>query len=125
VRLEKTYDCDTAPFNLTAILRDHSDTAGRLTKSSHCHIPIITVCKLHIYTFHFTTAHYRQPYVSHVWRLANAVPYPSMDYLYLRIPRCMTLSISSLFSVSYPNGLIYIYIYLFILNSYFRHNLTV
>ena len=92
------------------------------------YIPIITVCKLQIYTFHFTTAHYRQPNLSYVWRLANAVPYPSMAYLYLCVPRCMTLSISSLFSVSYLNGLmclyiyIYKYIYIIILNLYFRHN---
>ena len=34
------FNCETAPFNLTAIPRDHSDTAGRLTKSGHCHVPI-------------------------------------------------------------------------------------
>jgi hypothetical protein len=33
------FNCDTARLNLTAIPRDHSDIAGRLTKSGHCHVP--------------------------------------------------------------------------------------
>jgi hypothetical protein len=90
VRLEKifTCNCDTALFHLTAIPRDHTDTAGRLTKSGHYHVPI------HSYNHRVPVADLHLP-------LHNRTLAAAKFITRLALRKCRTVSINGLFIPMY------------------------
>jgi hypothetical protein len=118
------FNCHTARFNLTAIPRDHSDTAGRLTMSGHCQVAI------HSHNHRVQAAdlllplHYRIVWAAKfITRLAlGKCRTVSINGLF--IPMYITLydAIHKLIILSQLSKRINIYIYIIILNLYFRHN---
>ena len=82
------FNCDTARFNLTAIPRDHSDSAGRLTKSGHCQAPI------HSYNHRVQAADLHLPLL---YRTLPAAKFITR----LALGKCRIVSINGLFIPMY------------------------
>jgi hypothetical protein len=119
------FNCDTASFKLTAIPRDHSDTAGRLTKSCHCHVPIhsynhrVQAADLHL-PLHYSTL----PAAKFFARLAlGNCRTVSINGLFMPMYTTLYDAIHKLIILSQLSKRISIYIvHIIILNLYFRHN---
>ena len=109
---------------LTAIPRDHSDTAGRLTKSGHCHVPIYSYNhRVQAADLHLPLHYHTLPAAKFITRLAlGKCRTVSINGLF--IPLCTTLydAINKLIILSQLSKRITIYIHIIILNLYFKHN---